>query len=73
MPSDLALEARLTCDACKATPYLLYRRRLRQADGSPLVSYEHVLWPTSADITPPVRPDQVICPACRGALKRVAP
>lgn len=70
--SNLELEARLRCDHCGASPYLLYRRRVRQADGEPLVAYEHVLWPASPDVPPPDRPDRLTCPTCGEALTRVA-
>lgn len=70
--SDLQLEARLHCTACDAAPYLLYRRRARQADGAPVVAFEHVIWPATPDVPPPARTDRLTCPSCGTTLVRVA-
>lgn len=65
--ADLELEARLWCSSCDATPFLLYRRRLRES-----VAYEHVLWPNGSGVTPPPAPERLLCPSCGTVLARVA-
>jgi hypothetical protein len=69
---DLELAARLRCDPCQATVFHLYRRRARQADGTPVIAYEHVLWPVSPYVLPPTRPERITCPDCGSALRQVA-
>ena len=69
---DLELEAMLRCEPCAAAPYKLFRRRNRQPDGEPLMTFEHQVWPASPDVPPPARTDRITCPACGGELRRVA-
>ena len=68
---DLRLEreALLKCPQCGGTPYTLWRRQVKPE--SPV--YENLLWPNSADVPPPARGDQVVCPTCGVACRRVAP
>ena len=66
---DLEREATLRCPTHKDAVYLLYRRRTRPE--SPV--FEHVLWPATPDIPPPVSSSTLICPRCSASLVRSAP
>ena len=69
----MEVEARLTCQTCKATPFILYRRQVIQKDGnvSPDV-WSNVIWPANPNVMPPTNPREIVCPSCKGPLVRVA-
>ncbi len=66
---DLEREAMLRCPTHKDPVFILYRRRT--APESPV--FEHVLWPASPDVPPPVKASKLECPRCQSALVRGAP
>lgn len=69
----LELDAKLKCPHCGGTPYAVWRRRNVQRDGTPLETYESVLWPSRPNIAPPRAPEKITCPDCHEELRRVAP
>lgn len=72
-PPRLELDAVLRCPACGGVPYRVFRRQHVQADGTGLPSWEHVLWPSTPDLPPPIDHRHLVCPDCRLELQRVAP
>lgn len=69
----LDLDSVLKCPECGGVPYRLFRRENRQKDGTPLGTWEHVLWPASPDVAPPRDSAKVCCPDCGCELRRAAP
>ena len=67
------LDSVLKCPTCGGTPYRVYRRQVRRADGSPGDAMESVLWPTDPGVMPPASMERVTCPADGAVLRRVAP
>ena len=63
-------EAFLQCGKCGGRPYRIYRRQNTQVDGTPLQTFENVLWPTSPDVPPPKTNRRIECPTCGEELKR---
>lgn len=68
----LEVECSLECPTCSGIPYRIYRRQNVQPTGEVLGTFEHVLWPTSPTIAPPIDPQRIVCPDCGEALRRVA-
>ena len=69
----LEIDAVLRCPHCGGTPYTVFRRQHQQADGTPLPSWEHVLWPAHPGVPPPRTPERICCPDCGEELRRGAP
>ncbi len=64
-------EAFLQCPGCHGKPYRLYRRQNINPDGSLKQSFQHVLWPTEAGVSPPLDHRHIKCPKCDEELRRV--
>ena len=69
----LELEAVLRCTVCRSVVYHLFRRQNHQPDGTPLPSFDNVLWPVHPNVPPPERPERIACPDCGTELRRAAP
>lgn len=69
----LEVDSVLRCPHCQGTPYKVFRRQNQQSDGTLLQSFQHVLWPATPDVGPPIHPEHICCPDCGEELRRVAP
>jgi len=61
----------LKCEKCNGSPYILFRRRNTQRDGTVLQTWENILWPSESGIYPPSNPRDIRCPNCDHQLRRI--
>lgn len=69
----LEKECDLVCPQCQGKPFVLYRRRHMEVDGTLREAWENILWPAAPGVLPPTDGHHIACPDCGCDCVRKAP